>query len=190
VNKYDIIYADPPWSFKTWSEKGKDRSAEKHYSTMDLEEIINLPIHELSNENSVLFLWATSPLISQAFETMKAWGFTYKTFAFVWIKSTIGSFPNPFVPANQQVVPHCRLHTGMGYYTRANAEYCLLGTRGKPLSRRHKGVHQVVLSPVQEHSRKPDEVANRIVQLFGERPRIELFARKLRAGWDSWGNEL
>lgn len=107
--------------------------------------------------------------------TYQAWGYTYKTVAFTWVKQnkkTDGIF------------------TGMGYYTRANAEYCLLGTRGKVLPRKSRSVSSVVISHLQEHSRKPDEVRERIVELFGDVPRIELFARQQVEGWDCWGNEV
>ncbi len=173
--KYSIIYADPPWSFKTFSEKGKGRSAERHYPTMQKEDIQRLPIKEISAEDSVLLLWVTAPCLIEGIELVTAWGFTYKTVAFTWIKQnkkTDGIF------------------TGMGYYTRSNAEYCLLATRGKVLERKSHSVSSVVLSHIERHSKKPNEVRDRIVQLFGDIQRIELFAREYADGRDCWGNEV
>ena len=162
TKKYSIIYADPPWSYKVWSKKGQGRSAESHYKTMDLDDICNLKIENIADENSVLLMWATAPCLEEAFKVISSWGFTYKTVAFTWVKQ------NKKTPT---------LFWGMGYYTRANTEFCLLATKGKPLKRMSRKVHQVVISPIEEHSKKPDEVRKRIVELFGNLPRIELFAR-------------
>lgn len=175
TNKYSIIYADPPWNFKTYSNKGKGRSAESHYPTMTKGEIEKLPIRDISSNNAVLFLWVTYPCLEQGLELIKKWGFTYKTCAFSWIKLNKKS-KTDFV--------------GMGYYTRANNEICILATKGKPLKRESKSVRQLVMSPIEEHSKKPNEVRDRIVQLFGAIPRIELFARQQADGWDCWGNEV
>lgn len=174
--KYKIIYADPPWSFKVWSrDTGLGRSADAHYNTMCKEDIQNLPIKNICENNCVLFLWVTYPCLLEGLELIEKWGFTYKTCAFSWVKLNRKS-DTPFV--------------GMGYYTRANNEICLLATKGKPLPRYSKAVKQVVLSKIREHSRKPDEVRDRIVELFGDIPRIELFARQHTDGWDCWGNEV
>lgn len=172
--KYAVIYADPPWTFKTYSAKGKEKSAEKHYACMSREDIQALPVQGIAAENCALFLWVTMPCLEQGLELIRRWGFTYKTCAFVWVKQnrkTDGLF------------------WGLGYWTRANAELCLLATRGKP-KRVSRGVHSVVLSRVREHSRKPDEVRERIVELMGDVPRIELFARQRVDGWDAWGDEM
>lgn len=173
--KYSVIYADPPWSFKTYSDKGKGRSAESHYPTMRKEDIQALPIDRISAKDSVLFLWVTAPCLIEGIELIKSWGFTYKTVAFTWVKQNKKSDG---------------IFTGMGYYTRANAEYCLLATRGKVLERKSHSVSSVVLSHIERHSKKPDEVRDRIVKLFGDLPRIELFAREKADGWDCWGNEV
>ena len=174
--KYNIIYADPPWRYKVWSrDTGLGRSAESHYSTMKKEDIQNLPIKNITTKDAVLFLWITYPCLEEGLELIKKWGFTYKTCAFSWIKINKKS-ETPFV--------------GMGYYTRANNEICLLATKGKTLKRKSKSVRQVVLSKIREHSRKPDEVRERIVELFGDLPRIELFARQQVEGWDCWGDEV
>lgn len=174
-NKYDIIYADPPWRYYTYSEKGKGRSAESHYPTMAKTEIQKVPVKSISAKNSVLLLWVTAPCLIEGLELIKAWGFTYKTVAFTWVKQNKKSNS---------------LFMGMGYYTRANAEYCLLATRGKVLKRQSRSVSSVVLSHIERHSQKPKEVRDRIVELFGDRPRIELFARDQADGWDCWGNEV
>lgn len=174
--KYNIIYADPPWKYKVWSrDTGLGRSAESHYNTMEKEDIQSLPIQNICDKDCVLFLWVTAPCLLEGLELIKAWGFTYKTIAFTWIKQNKKSDS---------------LFWGMGYYTRANAELCLLATRGKPLKRVSKAVHSVIISKIREHSRKPDEVRERIVELFGNLPRIELFARQKIEGWDCWGDEV
>ena len=173
--RYGVIYADPPWSFKTYSDKGKVRSAEKHYPTMSKEDIQNLPVRKIAADNSMLFLWVTAPCLIEGIELITAWGFTYKTVAFTWVK---------------QNKKNDGIFTGMGYYTRSNAEYCLLATRGKVLERKSRSVSSVVLSHIERHSKKPNVVRDRIVGLLGNVPRIELFAREQADGWDAWGNEI
>lgn len=174
MKKYKVILADPPWAFRAWSNKGMGRSAEQHYPTMGLEDIKALPVADLAAEDCVLFLWATFPMLKEALEVIDTWGFTYKTVAFTWVKENRKS-PGLF--------------WGLGYWTRANAEVCLLATRGSP-KRQSAAVHQVILSPVERHSKKPDEVQERIVTLMGDVPRVELFARQETPGWDVWGNEV
>ena len=174
MKKYNIINADPPWQFKVYSSKGLGRSAESHYPTMSLEEIKRLPVDELAADDCALFMWTTVPLLQECFSIMKAWGFDYKTIAFVWIKQ------------NKRTDS---LFWGMGYWTRANAEFCMLATKGHP-KRQSARVHQVIISHIQEHSKKPEEARDRIVQLIGDLPRVELFARTKNDGWDAWGNEI
>ena len=175
MKEYNIIYADPPWTFKTYSEKGKEKkSAENHYECMNISDIHNLPVNNIASDNCVLFLWVTMPLLAEGLETIKRWGFTYKTVAFTWIKQNKKSDS---------------LFLGLGYWTRANAEICLLATKGKP-KRVSKSVRQVIISKLRNHSQKPDEVSERIVELCGDLPRIELFARDKKQGWDVWGNEV
>lgn len=172
--KYNIIYADPPWRFRLWDNKASRSCADNHYPTMELSNIKNLPVMGLADDDCVLFLWATAPCLPDAIDTARCWGFTYKTVAFVWVKT------NKNTPG---------LFTGMGYWSRSNTEYCLLCTRGHP-HRVSTNVHQVCVYPRREHSRKPDIVRDRIVQLCGDLPRIELFARQRTVGWDVWGNEV
>jgi len=175
THKFAIVYADPAWSYKCWSQKGKGRSAAHHYDVMTIEAIKALPVHEITDDNAVLFLWATHPLLPEALEVIKAWGFTYKTVGFTWVKRNRKS-NNWFL--------------GMGYYTRANAEICVVATKGKGLPRRSKAVHSIIDAPVEEHSKKPDVVRQRIVALFGDVPRVELFARRRAVGWVTVGNEI
>lgn len=174
MKKYSIIYADPPWQYKVYSKKGLGRSAESHYPTMELEDIQALPVGELADTDCVLFMWTTIPLLKDCFSVMKAWGFEYKTVAFVWIKQNRKSDS---------------LFWGMGHWTRANAELCMLATKGHP-KRKSAGVHQVIISHIEEHSKKPDIVRHRIIELVGDLPRVELFAREKADGWDAWGNEV
>src|SRR6056300_720427 len=170
--KYGVIYADPPWYFKTYSNKGKDKSPEKHYSCMSLSDIISLPVSELAKDDAVLLMWVVDPLLDQAFKVIDAWGFKYKTVGFTWAKTNrtkMGFF------------------TGLGYCTRGNPEMCLLATKGKP-KRISKSVPQLVVSERREHSRKPDIMYNHVENLL-QGPYVELFARTQRSGWDSWGNQ-
>lgn len=173
--KYSVIYADPPWQYKVWSKKGSGRSAERHYPTMSKKEIANLPIQNICEKDSVLLLWVIAPCLVEGMELIKSWGFDYKTIGFTWVKKNKKS-PSWF--------------WGMGYYTRANAEICLLATKGKPLKRISRAVHSVIDTPIEEHSKKPDCARDRITELFGDLPRIELFARQHADGWDCWGNEV
>lgn len=174
MKKYGIIYADPPWHYRVYSKKGAGRSAESHYPTMTIEEIQALPVSELADKECALFMWITFPLLKESLSVLSACGFKFKTIAFVWIKQNRKSDS---------------LFWGMGYRTRTNAEFCVLATKGKP-KRMAENVHQVIVSHIEEHSKKPDEARRRIVRLMGDLPRIELFARQKSAGWDVWGNEV
>ena len=172
--KYKTIYADPPWAYYVYSKKGRGRCAENHYKTMEIEDIKNLPVKEIAADDCILFLWVTFPCLLEGLEVMESWGFAYKTCGFVWVKrnrKSDGYF------------------TGLGFWTRANAEICLIGTRGHP-KRASNSVRQICDARIMEHSRKPDEIRERIVQLCGDVPRIELFAREKTTGWDALGNEI
>lgn len=169
--KYNIIYADPPWKYE---QKRLSGAAEKHYPTMGIEQLCALPIGEIAEKDSALFLWATFPQLPEALRLVRAWGFCYKTVAFVWLKQNRKSLTWFY---------------GMGFWTRGNAEICLLATRGHP-KRISAGIHQFIISPIEQHSKKPDEAREKIVALMGELPRIELFARQASPGWDVWGNEV
>jgi N6-adenosine-specific RNA methylase IME4 len=174
--KYQIIYADPCWSYKDKRDKHKRLcgGATSHYPTMSMQDIYNLPVKDIADDNCWLFLWITFPNLIECTETIKQWGFKYKTLGFSWIKTNKKN-GKPFF--------------GIGYYTKSNAEVCLIGVKGKvkPVS---NSVSSVLIEPRQEHSKKPDIVRNKIVQLCGDIPRIELFARQKTEGWDAWGNEV
>lgn len=173
--KYNIIYADPPWSYDDKASAGK-RGAYYKYDLMSMEDIHDLPINEIAADDCCLFMWATMPKLDEIFawDFFDAWGFTYKTNAFTWVK------------LNKK---KCTWFWGMGRWTRANAELCLLATKGNPV-RQNAGVHSVVMHPIMEHSKKPDIVRDEIVKLCGDLPRIELFSRQTVPGWDAWGNEV
>ena len=149
-------------------------AAEKHYPTMSIADLCVLPVANIAAEDSTLFLWATFPQLPTALKLIRAWGFTYKTIAFLWLKKNKKSDSWFY---------------GLGFWTRGNAEVCLLATKGHP-KRRAANIHQFIISPIQEHSKKPDEVREKIADLMGDVPRIELFARSYTEGWDVWGNEV
>jgi N6-adenosine-specific RNA methylase IME4 len=172
---YGVIYADPPWSFRNWSAKGTGRNAISHYDCLDFPALAALPVSDLAADNCALFLWATDPLLPRAFELIKAWGFEYKTVAFYWVK------------LNSAAKHDADYFTGLGYWTRANPEQCLIATRGKP-PRKAKDVRRLVVEKRREHSHKPDCVRERIERLVAG-PYLELFARETKKGWDCWGNQ-
>ncbi len=171
MEPYQIIYADPPWKY---DQKGVEGAAERHYSTMSLEDICRLPVESISAKDSILFLWATFPQLPAALRVISAWGFHYKTVGFLWLKKNRKADSWFF---------------GLGFWTRGNAEVCLIATRGNP-KRTSAYVHQFIISPIEAHSKKPDIVRDKIVELAGDVPRIELFARQVTPGWDVWGNEV
>ena len=172
MSEFATILADPPWTFETYSEKGKEFSPERHYKCMTLPEIKALPVADIAAKDCVLLMWAVDPLLDRAFEVIKAWGFKYKTVGFYWIKSGKGF----------------RLHKGMGYWTRANPEVCLLATRGKP-KRVSANVDRTLISPLGRHSEKPHAIYDRTEALVSG-PYLEMFARYGRPGWRQWGNQV
>lgn len=191
--QYRVIYADPPWSFRTYSDNGKGRSPEQHYECMTPEDIQALPVAELGHpEGSALCLWVTDPCLKEGLACMEAWGFTYKTVLLTWAKlnkswtpTVIGSSVAGLVTMDEYTPED--FFTGMGYYTRKNPEMCLLGTRGV-VQRLHRDVRQLIVAPRREHSRKPEQAYERLERLLPG-PRIELFGRTAREGWDVWGNQ-
>jgi N6-adenosine-specific RNA methylase IME4 len=180
--RFPLIYGDPAWTYETWSDEGKDRSPEQHYECMTLDQIKAMPVADLAEDDSACVLWCCDPLLDKGFEVLKAWDFTFKTVCFYYVK----------------VTRHFNPVTGMGYWTRANPEIALLGTRGNP-KRLSKGVQRlifecdysekVILAPRTLHSEKPHEAYRRIERLF-DGPYLELFARHARPGWHQWGNEV
>lgn len=183
--KYSIILADPPWSYKDKS-KSHGGGAESHYSCMELNDICSLHIDKITNKNCILFIWVTMPFLQDCFNIIKAWGFVYKTCGFVWIKTNKRKNPNQYSFLPEESFDD---FMGMGRWTRSNVELCLIAIKGK-MSRINASIRQIVYSPVEEHSKKPDIVRRRIVELCGDKPRIELFARQRVEGWDSWGDEI
>ena len=172
--KYKIIYADPPWQYRVYSKKGQGRSAENHYHTMNIKDIMALPVDKIADKDCILFLWITFPCLKEGIEVMERWGFKYKTCGFNWVKRN--KKKNTYF-------------MGLGFWTRSNSEVCLIGTKGQP-KRVSKSVPQICDARIVEHSRKPAEIRERIVELCGELPRIELFARDKVKGWDSLGDEI
>jgi N6-adenosine-specific RNA methylase IME4 len=177
---FAAILIDPPWRFETWSDAGKDRSPERHYPTMTMDELRRLDVAALAAPDSVLFMWVTWPMLPQGVTLIDAWGFTYKTCAFCWTKADVRQI--------EMFRDDADVAIGNGYWTRANTEPCLLAVRGKP-RRLHADVRQAIIAPRREHSRKPDEIHDRIERLVGG-PYLELFARRRRPGWTVWGNEV
>jgi len=181
--KYGAIYADPPWRFEGWRPshvlRPRGSDAQAHYPTMPTDEICALPVAPWAADDSVLFLWITWPQLPDAMRVIEAWGFKYKTCAFCWIKADDRQADLLGAP------PKARM--GLGYWTRSNSEVCLLATRGKP-KRLNADVRQVILEPLREHSRKPDDIRQRIERLVAG-PYMEMFARTTTPGWDVWGNE-
>lgn len=177
--KYGAILIDPPWAFKAWSGSAlPSRVADSHYQTMTMEDIAALPVAEQAADDCALFCWVVWPSLPDALAIIEAWGFTYKTCGFCWVKgNSLPLFPDDF-----------KDKMGLGYWTRANSEVCLLATRGKP-KRKNADVRQVIQAPLREHSRKPDEIYERIERLV-DGPYLEMFARQRWPGWDSWGNEV
>ena len=176
MKKYSIILADPPWEYrKSGGIKSARGLAKKFYSEMNIEDIKKIPIKNICDKNCYLFLWSTAPRIQEGLDVVRAWGFELFTIAFTWIKTN-------------KKATHT-LFWGMGKSTRANPEYVLLGRKGK-LERKSCSIHSVVQSPIEKHSKKPDEVRNRIERLYGDLPRIELFAREKTEGWDCIGNDI
>lgn len=171
--KFAVIYADPPWRFMTYSEVNQTRAAANHYQIMNLDSIKQLPVGAHAADDCVLLMWAIDPLLEQAFDVIRAWGFKYKTVGFYYVKRNMKSDG---------------WFTGLGYWTRANPEQTLLATRGNP-KRKAKDVKRLVVAPRREHSRKPDEVVERIERLL-DGPYLELFARTSRPGWECWGNQV
>lgn len=167
---YKIIYADPPWKYNDCYKGG---GAGRHYSLMSMTELYNLPIQNICAEDCILFMWVTYPFLQEGLDLIKAWGFTYKTIGFQWVKLSKNG----------------KMFWGCGNWTRANSEPCLIGIKGNPKPITHD-IHQLIIEPATKHSEKPAIVRDKIVQLCGDVPRVELFARKIYPGWDVWGNEV
>lgn len=168
--RYSVVYADPPWRY--WA--GGWKNAMQHYDCLEVDDIANIPIQEISAENCILFMWATFPALPEAFRIIEAWGFKYSTVGFVWVKSKKDGTGFAF---------------GTGNWTRANAEICLIATKGT-IERKDASISQIIYTPLEEHSKKPAIVRDKIIQLVGNLQKIELFARQKTEGWDFWGKEM
>lgn len=189
-NHYGAILADPPWRFRTWDQRvsipkmrknrnGTNASAATHYETMAIDDLCALPVSDMAADDCSLFLWVTWPNLLDGLAVLAAWGFEFKTCAFCWTKAHAGQV--------EMFRDDMETLMGLGYWTRANTEPCLLGTHGNP-RRLNADVRQAIIAPRREHSRKPDGVHERIERLVSG-PYLELFARSRRPGWDVWGNE-
>jgi N6-adenosine-specific RNA methylase IME4 len=209
--KYSIIYADPPWKYDDARDHASAGMALSSYPCMETAEIAKLRVPDLAGRQCQLVMWATWPKLPDALEVMRAWGFRYQTVGWVWVKTSRASPRDARlltleVGADFRRLPPgtAKLHRGTGHFTQANTEYAmigfpadddvevaLLGRMGKALERMSRSVPQVVFAPLgRRHSEKPPEVRDAIVELFGDLPRIELFARESGPGWDAWGNQL
>ena len=186
---FKAIVADPPWHFRArtalqtanWDSR---RDAEKHYAVMGVADICNLPVGDLAAKDAHLFIWTTGPCLRQTFEVIEAWGFRYSAVAFTWVKlarrhNQLRLWAAP--------LSETELHVGLGLTTRKNAEFCLLARRGNA-RREAKNIREIIMEPVREHSRKPDEAYERVTR-YCAGPYLELFGRESRAGWTTWGNE-
>jgi N6-adenosine-specific RNA methylase IME4 len=181
---FKVIYADPPWQFHAWSHRGEDRGASQHYDCMNMADLCALPVTDIAQDDAALFMWVVQPQLPEAMDLIKAWGFTFKTVAFCWVKMPKTWRGDGFGE------PDLKPRMGLGYHTRSGMEQCWLAVRGKGYERASQGIEQVIHYPIREHSRKPDEIAERIESLVGDVPRIELFARERRNGWEAWGNQV
>ena len=165
IGKFPILYADPPWRYDF--SRSSSREIENQYPTMELDDICNLEVAKITNDDCVLFLWATNPKLQEALRVIEAWGFEYKT-NMVWVKDKIG----------------------MGYYARQQHELLLIAAKGSvPVPMAEFRPASVIYSDRDQHSKKPDSVYEIIEKMYPEYPKVELFARSKREGWASWGNQ-
>lgn len=179
--EYGAILCDKPWRFKLRSDKPNNRSTERHYRTMTDAELMALPVRDLCARDTFLFMWSTGAMVKRSIALMEHWGFEYSSFAFIWLKLNKRS--------HQIFWTRRDFFKGMGYTTRKNAEICILGRFGEP-KRISKNVDELIIAPKREHSRKPDEIYDR-VQAFAQGPYCELFSRAVpRPGWSAFGNEV
>ena len=178
--KYNVIYADPPWHYGSKSAVNNTTGSaikplSDHYSTMSLQELKNMPIKNMTKDDAACFMWVTDSHIDEALEVLRSWGFAYKTIAFNWVKTTSkGNYCKNVAP-----------------WTMKSSEICLLGIKGRMTKyKQANNIESLVIAQRTQHSQKPNEVRKRIEDLFGDLPRIELFARQKTDGWDVWGDEI
>lgn len=182
LTRYPVVHLDPPWNWMARSPKGLGRSPK--YPKLDVDEMKKLPIRELACKESVLLMWATMPFLGQAIDLGQSWGFIYKTNAFTWIKST-----KQAAKLSLPVEDNRNWANGTGYWTMANAELCLLFTTKYFPQRKCRDVRQLIVAPRERHSKKPEAVYARIERLLSG-PYLDIFAREVRPGWTSMGNEI
>ena len=215
MSKFNILLADPPWIFRAYSDKGKEKSPEKHYQTMTIDDIKKIPVQKITSEQAGLYLWVPDTNCEAGMEVLKAWGFTFKSFAFTWykirkdlkkaFKDIFGSLDlADFDFATLNVEDFFR--TGLGYNSRKQTEVCLYGTTKNPPKRKDKGVKQVIggydcleyledsvyeelFEAIGQHSAKPKRQYDKI-EALADGPYVELFARETRDGWVALGNEI
>lgn len=176
--KYDVILADPPWSY--YGQKSKWAAAAKFYPTVSDQDMMSLPVGSVLAPRGVLFLWTTSPKLETAMECLRHWGLTFRGVAFVWIKSRKDGQPVGAQGIRPSIV-------------KPTAEYVLAASRvekGRPLKLHDESIPNVILSPKREHSQKPDEISSYIARMYPDTTRLEMFARTKRPGWDAWGNQV
>ena len=205
-DRYDLLLADPPWRYADEARAG-NRGAVCHYPVLGLDEICRLDVGGLAKADSVLALWATCPLLPEALRVMDSWGFEFVTVGFCWVKprrtpdpeaersvlaamASLGVEKPSLVWRVIQPWMTWRPRRGMGHHTRANVEFVLFGRRGAGLGRVDRGIGQVIVEPLGQHSAKPAEVHRRLERLYGPVRRAEVFARRPVEGWHVWGNEL
>ncbi len=179
MKKYNIIYADPAWKFGSKQLQVYDgerfKPLEDEYRTSEAVEFNKLPIKDITEDDCALFLWTTDAHMEEALELIKAWGFKYKTVAFIWKK----------------VSKKGKQLSTLGSWTMKNCEICLFATKGAMLKhKKANNIQQLIEAERTKHSKKPNVFADKIVELFGDLPRIELFARDKKEGWDAWGDEI
>lgn len=192
---YDVLMADPPWQYAAWNGK-QSRTSDAHYQTLSLAQICNINVPDITGKNSALFLWVTPPCLDWGMQVMAAWKFRYRTVAFTWVKhNKTRCEPNQY-PVTVCKVNHAMgcheafgLSTGMGHYTRANVELCLLGIRGRMTVPPDRRPQSVVTSPRLGHSVKPLEVQARIGFMYPNHKKLEMFSRTRVSGWDAWGDQ-
>ena len=191
--KYDIILADCPWNFEVWNQDtGNGRSPSNHYQTLSVDEICKFPVADLASDNCALFFWVVWPRLFDAQTVIKAWGFEYKTLGFEWWKLN-KLWDRTWTPVLDVLKGYRWLERlfffGLGYYTRANSEPCLLAVKGDMPVAVHNE-RNFIIAPIRKHSQKPDEQYGKIERLYPGRRYLELFARQRRPGWDAFGNEV
>jgi N6-adenosine-specific RNA methylase IME4 len=185
---FQLIYADPPWQtvmFNGATRTPTQRRGPDHYRTMPLDELRSLPVRRIAADDAVLALWGIGSHLDQMFMLADAWGFSFVTDLFYWAKQRL--VDAMVIDPRTGDIPEPRI--SMGYYTRKQVEPCWLFKRGKGLPVCSHSVRQLIIAPPREHSRKPEQAAEGLEQLFGDVTRLELFSRTPRAGWTAWGNE-